>query len=294
MAATYDEEIIKDLRTIFTLIEARTGHDFSNYKISTMYRRIIKRANTHRIDNLPEYIEYLKRNPEEMDLLFQEVLINVTSFFRDPEAFDIIKKKALTELIAGKDEGSNLRIWVPGCSNGEEVYSLAMILQELMESMEKQLKVQIFGTDIDGAAIDHARKRIYPENIRENVSPERLEKFFTPKKGKYQLKNQIREMAVFAVHDVISDPPFANLDMISCRNLLIYLKPEAQNILLSNFNFALNRYGILFLGPSESKGETLSSFQVVDKKWRIFKASEPGTLPLNLTESPLMYENQRL
>ncbi len=291
MAKVEAEPIIEeDLKTVISLIKAHTGHDFFTYKESTMYRRISKKANSHRIDNLPKYIRYLQRNPEEIDELFQEILINVTCFFRDPEAFDIIESKALPKLIADKNEGDTLRIWVPGCSNGEEAYSLAIILQELMESRGKYLKVKIFGTDIDKTTIENARKRLYPDNIRENVNPERLKKFFIKKEGKYQMKNEIRKMIVFAVHDVLKDPPFAKLDMISCRNLLIYLKSDAQKILLSTFNYALNKEGILFLGPSESIGESLKSFQVVDKKWKIFKSGKTNTLPLSLMESSLKNE----
>lgn len=279
--------IEEDLQTIFYLIKTRTGHDFSIYKESTMYRRISKRTNLHRIDNLKEYIRYLQRNPEEIDQLFQELLINVTSFFRDPEAFSIIKGKVLPELMTSKNEGDTLRIWVPGCSNGEEVYSLAMILHELIESRGRYFKIQILGTDIDKTTIKNARKRIYPEDIRVDISRERLEKFFIKVEGNYQIKNEIRKMAVFAAHDVLKDPPFTNLDMISCRNLLIYLKADAQKILLSTFNYALKKEGVLFLGPSESIGESLTSFQVLDKKWKIFKSSKSNTLPLSLIESPL-------
>lgn len=284
------EGVEEDLKPIFSLIESHTGYNFSNYKISTMYRRITKRANSHRIGNLPDYTEYLRQHPEEMGMLFQEVLINVTSFFRDPEAFDVIKRKTLPEIVTGKSDGDIIRIWVPGCSNGEEVYSLAIILREIMESTGKHLKVQIFGTDIDGNTIDYARKRTYPESISENIPPELLEKYFTQTEGKYLVKNEIRKMAIFAVHDVLKDPPFANLDMISCRNLLIYLKSDAQKILLSNFNFALNKGSILFLGPSESVGEIMDYFEVMDKKWKIFKSSKPSTLPLSQVKSPLKYK----
>lgn len=285
-----EPRIKEDLETILSLIKARTGHDFLTYKESTMYRRISKKSNSHRIENLHQYIRYLQKNPEEIDELFQEILINVTCFFRNPEAFDIIESKTLPELIVDKNEGDTLRIWVPGCSNGEEAYSLAIIIQELMESRGKHLKVQIFGTDIDETTIENARKRIYPENISENINPERLKKFFIKKEGKYQVKDEIRKMIVFAVHDVLKDPPFAKLDMISCRNLLIYLKSDAQKILLSTFDYALNKEGILFLGPSESIGESLKSFQVVDKKWKIFKSGKTNTLPLSLMESSLKNE----
>lgn len=279
----------QNLQKIFLQIRSRTGHDFSTYKESTMYRRIGKRANMHQIDNIKEYSRYLQRNPDEIDLLFQELLINVTSFFRDPEAFNVLKTKALPELLAGKSEGKPIRIWVPGCSSGEEVYSLAMILRETMESLGKYFEVQIFGTDIDEIAINTARKGIYPENIGGDVGRDRLKKFFIKKEGKYQIKNEIREMAVFAVHNVLKDPPFAKLDLISCRNLLIYLKSDAQKSLLSLFNYSLNVDGILFLGPSESIGEALEYYTVVNKKWKIFKSGKSRGLPWKLIDSPIMF-----
>ena len=281
----HEEKNEEDLQKIFHLIRTRTGHDFSSYKESTMYRRIGKRANLHQIDNIKEYAGYLERNPEEIDHLFQELLINVTSFFRDPEAFDIIKNKVLPELLAGKNEGEPIRIWVPGCSSGEEVYSMAMILRETMEFLGKYFEVQLFGTDIDETAIKTARKGVYPQNIEADVGRARLKKFFVKKDEEYQIKNEIREIAVFAVHNVLKDPPFAKLDMISCRNLLIYLKSDAQKSLLSLFNYSLNINGILFLGPSESLGETLENYKVLDKKWKIFQSGKSPGLPWRLIES---------
>ncbi len=286
---TDDKNNEEDLQTIFRIIRNHTGHDFSTYKESTMYRRIGKRANLHQIDNLKEYIHYLHRNPQEVEHLFQELLINVTSFFRDPEAFNVIKTKAIPELMASKKEGDTIRLWVPGCSSGEEVYSLAIILREVMASMGKYFEIQIFGTDIDEDAITSARKGTYPKNINVDVNQNRLRKFFIKKEGKFQVKNEIREMAVFAVHNVLKDPPFAKLDIISCRNLLIYLKSDAQKMLLSIFNYALNKGGILFLGPSESIGDSIESFDVVDKKWKIFKSSLSHPLPWRMVESPIKF-----
>lgn len=277
----------EDLKTVFRLIEDYNGHDFSNYKESTMYRRITKRSNTLQMDDLKRYIEYIESNPKEIDKLFQDVLINVTQFFRDPDAFNVIKNKTLPELVSGKDDGDTLRIWVPGCSNGEEVYSLAMILLEFMESSDKDLDIRIFGTDIDGDAIKWADKRIYPENSLADIDAARRDKFFIKKEDWYQIKNDVRDMTIFAVHDVLKDPPFNNLDMISCRNLLIYLKSDAQKIVLSTFKNSLKQGGVLFLGPSENIGESLDSFEVFDKKWKIFKSTKPQLLPLKPVESSL-------
>jgi len=281
---THEQKVEQDLQKIFILIRNRTGHDFSSYKESTMNRRIGKRANIHQIDNIADYARYLQRHPEEIDHLFQELLINVTNFFRDPDAFNSLKFKILPELLAGKDESETFRVWVPGCSSGEEVYSIAMILREIMESMGKYFEVQIFGTDLDEIAIKTARKGVYPDNIVVDVGEKRLKKFFTKKNGKYHIKNEIRESAVFAVHNVLKEPPFTKLDMISCRNLLIYLKSDAQKNLLSIFNYALNTGGILFLGPSESVGEALDVFNSLDRKWKIFNSTKHPGFPRRLTE----------
>ncbi len=256
------------------------------------YSRVTSRGEEFsQIDNLKEYASYIQRNPQEINYLFQELLINVTSFFRDPEAFNILKTKAIPELMTNKNEGDTIRIWVPGCSSGEEVYSLAIIIREVMESLGKYFRIQIFSSDIDENAIDTARKGPYPDNIKVDVSQDRLKRFFIKKDEKFLIKNEIREMAVFAVHDVLKDPPFAKMDMISCRNLLIYLKSDAQKTLLSIFNYALNKGGLLFLGPSESIGESLDSFQVIDKKWKIFKSTKSHSLPWRLVESPIMFSH---
>jgi two-component system CheB/CheR fusion protein len=284
-------KVEQDLQKIFILIRNRTGHDFSSYKESTMNRRIGKRANIHQIDNIADYALYLQQHPEEIDHLFQELLINVTSFFRDPEAFNSLKFKILPELLMGKDELEAIRLWVPGCSSGEEVYSIAMILREIMESMGKYFEVQIFGTDLDDVAINTARKGVYPDNIIVDVGEKRLKRFFIKKEGKYHIKSEIRELAVFAVHNVLKEPPFTKLDMVSCRNLLIYLKSDAQKNLLSIFNYALNSDGILFLGPSESVGDALDVFTSLDKKWKIFKSNKHTGFPRKHIGSPNLFRS---
>lgn len=267
------KKIDEHLRNIFLLIKDRTGHDFSNYKETTMYRRISKRANSQRIYNLKEYFEYLQGKPEEIDALFQELLINVTSFFRDAEAFNIIKTKTLPELMISRNEGETIRLWVPGCASGEEAYSLAIILKEIMEYTGKYFKIQIYGTDLDKNAIETASKGFYPENITADISPARIKKFFTEQDGKFHINSEIREMVVFEVHDVLKDPPFNQMDMISCRNLMIYLKSDAQKVLLSIFNHALNGEGLLFLGPCETIGNCMESICTINTKWKLFKSS---------------------
>lgn len=266
-----DRNIEQKLQKIFIIIRTKTGHDFSSYKESTINRRIVKRMNIHQIDNIPDYVNYLQENPTEIDLLFNELLINVTSFFRDKKAFEFLEKNVLPKLLSSKSQGETIRIWVPGCSSGEEVYSLAIIFLETMELLKKHFEIQIFGTDIDRAAIEQARKAVYPASISADVSSERLKKFFIQKDDKYVINSAIREMVVFAVHNVLKDPPFAKLDLISCRNLLIYLKGDAQKKLLPVFNYALNSGGILFLAPSESIGEYTEAFSTLDRKWKIFE-----------------------
>ena len=264
------EETERALQKIFMLIRNRTSHDFSYYKENTVYRRISRRMNIHQIENIQTYLRYLQENPHEIDILFKELLINVTSFFRDEKSFDSFKN-SLKELIKQKLDVDNLRVWVPGCSSGEEVYSIAIIIHELLEEPGKNIDVQIFGTDIDIDALTTARSGTYPITIAEDVSPELLNKYFVKKDNVFTIRTDIREMVVFAPHDVLIDPPFTKLDVLSCRNLLIYLNGEAQQKVISNFNYALNKDGILFLGPSESVGEFVDAFNVVDKKWKIFK-----------------------
>lgn len=267
---TPKDETEQALQKIFMLIRNRTGHDFSYYKENTVYRRISRRMNVHQIDNMSIYLRYLQENPHEIDILFKEFLINVTNFFRDDKAFDALKNN-LRKLIHNKSDVDPLRVWIPGCSSGEEVYSVAIIIHELLEEAGKNLDVQIFGTDIDIEAISSARSGTYPSTITADINEARLNKYFVKKDNLFTIRNDIREMAVFAPHDVLKDPPFTKLDVLSCRNLLIYLNSDAQQKVLSNFNYALNKDGILLLGPSESVGEFVDAFNVIDKKWKIFK-----------------------
>ena len=269
---TPEDETVQALMKIFILIRNKTGHDFSQYKKRTVYRRVGRRMNIHQIEEMPQYLRYLQKNPHEVDLLFKEFLINVTHFFRDPEAFESLKQGALKGIIEEKSDFGTIRVWVPGCSSGEEVYSIAIIIQELLEEINKHLEVQIFGTDLDANSIKTARSGIYSDIISTDISQERLNKFFYKKDNLYTIKNNVRDTVVFANHNVIKDPPFTNLDILSCRNLLIYLETDAQEKVLSKFNYALKNDGILFLGPSESIGEFLDAFTVVDKKWKVFKS----------------------
>ncbi|HSO26341.1 MAG TPA: chemotaxis protein CheB, partial [Methanobacteriaceae archaeon] len=284
---TPEEETINVMNKILMLIRNRKGHDFSLYKESTVNRRIARRINIHQIEKLSDYLLYLRENPHEIDILFNELLINVTHFFRDSNAFNSLKN-ALKNLMEEKSDYDSIRVWVPGCSTGEEVYSIAIIIKELMEESGKTFEVQIFGTDIDRDAIKKARSGSYQGQISTDVGSERLNKYFIQKDNLYVIKNEIREMAVFAPHDVLKDPPFTKIDILSCRNLLIYLKSESQQKALSNFNYSLNNNGILFLGPSENLGDFIDAFSVIDKKWKIFKCVKSTNFALRyVTEHPI-------
>lgn len=264
-----EDKTVDVLDKIFVLIQNSTGHDFSQYKKNTINRRIQRRMKTCQIEEISHYLGYLRENPNEIHLLCNEFLINVTHFFRDPEAYNSLKTYLSQEIEKKKDDKS-IRIWVPGCSSGEEVYSIAIIIKELFDETEQNFNVQIFGTDIDESVIKTARSGSY-KNISENVNDERRNKYFYEKDGGNVIKNDIREMMIFSTHNVITDPPFTRLDLISCRNLLIYLESRAQKQVISNFINALNKDGILFLGPSENLGDFLDLFKVEDNKWNIFR-----------------------
>jgi two-component system CheB/CheR fusion protein len=274
------------LQKIFVLLRSRTGHDFSAYKPSTIRRRIERRMNVHQVDAPGQYLRYLQENPQELDALFKELLISVTSFFRDPEAFQNLAQSLLPALLESRPEHQTLRLWVPGCSTGEEVYSLAMILRECMDTFNRRVEVQLFGTDLDGEAIETARAGLYPEGIAVDVPPQRLERFFTREDGSFRIRKEIREMAIFAVQNVIRDPPFTKLDLLSCRNMLIYLNSDLQRRLLPVFHYALRPGGLLMLGPSETVGGGDELFEVVDKKWKIFRRKETPLAAHALIELP--------
>ena len=262
--------IQNQIQKIFVLIRSATGHDFSHYKPSTIARRIERRLAVHQIKALSDYILYLQKNPAEIDVLFKNLLIGVTSFFRDPEAYDLLLKQALPALLSQKAPDTKIRLWVAGCSTGEEAYSLGMILFEVMDALKKTFDVQIFATDIDAAALNIARKGVYPENISADVSKERLKRFFIKEPGTFKVSKPLRDMVVFSVQNVIKDPPFSRLDLVSCRNLMIYMDSVLQKKILPLFHYTLNPGGILFLGTSESIGEHTDFFEPINFKWKIF------------------------
>jgi two-component system CheB/CheR fusion protein len=268
---------ITTLEKIFLLLRSQTGHDFSLYKPSTIMRRIERRMAINQIPNLSSYVKYLQEFPTESQVLFKELLIGVTNFFRDPEAFDVLREKAIPKLLEKRSENYPLRIWVPGCTTGEEAYSLAILFRECLEKQKKDFNVHIFATDIDNSAIETARMGLYPKSIAADVPPDCLEHYFSQEEGLYRVKKTIRDMIVFATQNVISDPPFSKIDLISCRNLLIYLGPELQKKVLSLCHYALRTDGILFLGSSESIGDLTNLFVPFDRKWKIYTRKDSGT-----------------
>jgi two-component system CheB/CheR fusion protein len=262
----------QDLNRVFRLLRSGTGHDFSQYKKSTIDRRIERRMMLHKIESVEVYARYLQDQPAELLTLFRELLINVTCFFRDPEAFELIKTEILPPLLAGKGEGDTLRLWVAGCASGEEAYSMAILLRELMDAADHELHIQLYATDLDDEAIAFARAGLYLPNIVQDVSPERLRRFFTKEEAGFRVRKEIRDMVVFAVQSVIKDPPFTRLDMLSCRNLLIYLEPELQDRLIPTFHYALKPGGVLFLSPSESISKHTELFEAINRKWKLYRS----------------------
>jgi len=260
------------LNRILLLLRTATGHDFSLYKKSTLRRRIERRMVQHDVDDMDIYGRYLKENPAEAQMLFKEMLINVSSFFRDPEAFAALKQDILPQLLAAKPEGYVFRVWVAGCASGEEAYSIAILLREFLDETNQDFKIQLYATDLDEDAVALARAGCYPPNIAADLTAERLHRWFIKDDTGYRVKKEIREMVVFAVQNVIKDPPFTKLDLLSCRNLMIYLEPELQDRLLPAFHYALRPDGILFLSPSESIGGHPELFAAVNRKWKFYRA----------------------
>ncbi|HEY6010158.1 MAG TPA: chemotaxis protein CheB, partial [Nitrospirota bacterium] len=259
-----------DLNKIFMRIRTATGVDFTYYKQATVLRRIHRRMVLHRIEALEQYVRYLQENPTEVGVLYQEILINVTSFFRDPETFTALKNVVFPRILEKRSPDTPLRVWVPGCSTGEEAYSLAMCFSEFSEERGVSHPIQFFASDIDEAAIEKARQGLYPDNILQDVSPERIRRFFVKTEQGYQISKPIRELCVFARQNLIKDPPFSKMDLISCRNLMIYFGPLLQKKALPILHYALNPTGYLMLGKSESIGEFADLYSLVDKNSRIY------------------------
>jgi two-component system CheB/CheR fusion protein len=256
---------------IFILIRGETGHDFSHYKRNTIQRRIARRLAVHQIENLDQYIRFLQENPEEVKTLAREMLITVTNFFRDCVAFEKLQEQVIAPLVNQKVSDSFIRIWVAGCATGEEAYSIAMMLCEEITRIQKHFSVQIFATDVDEESVEMGRRGQYPKSIASDVSPTRLKRFFIEENNYYKVKSSIREMIVFAKHNLTKDSPFSKLDLLCCRNVLIYMDSTLQKKLIPMFHYTLNPGGSLFLGESESVGPFSDLFTPVDARHKIFK-----------------------
>jgi two-component system, chemotaxis family, CheB/CheR fusion protein len=269
------------LKKIFLLLRTHVGHDFSRYKPSTIHRRIERRMAVHMIDTMDGYVRVLQQSPAEVEALFRDLLIGVTSFFRDPEAFRALGEQVIPKLFAGKDAVDTLRVWSPGCSTGEEAYSLAILLAEQRALLKRAHPIQIFATDIDSQAIATARTGLYPASIAADLSQERLARFFTAESdgSTFRINKSIRDMLIFSEQDVIKDPPFSKLDLISCRNLLIYMSVELQKRLIPLFHYALNPSGFLFLGTSETVGVFDDLFSTQDRKSKLYVRRQDSVSP---------------
>jgi two-component system CheB/CheR fusion protein len=259
------------LREVLGLLRVRTRHDFSDYKRSTLLRRLERRMQVTETENIPDYLAHVREHPEELLGLLDDLLISVTNFFRDREAFDQLETEVAPALLAGKGAGEQVRVWVAGCATGEEAYSLAMLLAESAARHSRPPAVQVFASDIDENALGRAREGVYPEAIAADVSPERLKRFFDREGQYYRVKRELRELVLFAPHNVLRDPPFSKLDLVSCRNLLIYINRQTQERVLEIFHFALRPGGHLFLGSSETAEGMPGLFAPVDKKHRLFR-----------------------
>jgi len=260
------------MQKIFILLRSHTGHDFSSYKPNTIRRRIERRMAVHQIESIESYLKFLQLTPTEVEALFRDMLIGVTRFFRDTQAFEALERDVIARILKDRPTGSPVRVWVPGCSTGEEAYSIAMLLHEQIAALKQSFPVQVFATDIDSRAIATGRAGCYPASIAGDLSPERLSRFFIlePDGMSYRVHKAIRDLLIFSEQDVIKDPPFSRLDLVSCRNLMIYMGAELQRKLIPLFHYSLNPNGLLFLGTSESVGDFAELFETVDRKSRIF------------------------
>ena len=262
-----------------TLLRIRTGHDFSCYKRPTLLRRIARRLQVHELEGVVAYLNVLREQPDELQALLRDLLITVTNFFRDNEAFEALKREAVPQLFTGKTSNDTIRVWICGCATGEEAYSIAILLDEFSSKLSESPKIQLFASDINDEAIRHAREGRYDETIVADISPERLQRYFVKRGDFYTVSKDLREKVLFAPHNILRDPPFSRLDLITCRNLLIYLNRETQERLLELFNFALRHEGFLFLGSSESAENIPRLFSPIDKKHRIYKSLGAVTQP---------------
>ena len=261
---------------IYAILRNQLGHDFGGYKAKTFLRRVHRRTQFLQLDTIEAYTKRLRQDPTEVSALFRDLLINVTNFFRDADAFESLKKSVIPKLFKGRGAEDTVRVWVPGCATGEEVFSIAMLMREFMDGLSALPRVQIFATDIDEKALAVARAGRYPEALLESVSAERRQRFFTAEGASFVVTKDVRDLCIFSPHSVIRDPPFSRIDLISCRNLLIYFGPDAQNQVIPVFHYSLRPGGYLFLGTSENVNQFAELFNPVDKHQRIFRSRTTG------------------
>ena len=286
-----EKEILRNedvIQRILFLIERKNGLDFSQYKMPTIARRISRRMMLLNISQVTDYLNHLYDNPPELELMYKDLLIGVTRFFRDTEAFEQLEERAIAEIIRSKSDGDTLKMWIPGCSTGEEPYSIAILVKEQLIKSGKELSVKIFATDIAKDSLDKASRGIYPEAIAADVSPERLSEFFIHKNNQYRIGSEIRKMLIFSQHNILKDPPFTKVDFISCRNLLIYLRSEVQGHVMASLHYALNHNGFLFLGSSETLGDLQRYFKEIDRHHHIYQNIEAAA---RLSHSVLNYQD---
>jgi two-component system, chemotaxis family, CheB/CheR fusion protein len=278
-------------REICAVLRAEVGHNFASYKKKTFLRRVQRRMQVMQLTDLATYITRLRQDPQEVALLFRDLLIGVTAFFRDPEAFAALASKTIPNLLTAKNANDAVRVWAPGCATGEEVYSLAILLREASAGMRNPPKFQVFGTDIDEAALTFARAGRFSQSAVAGVEPDRLQRFFDREVDDYRVAKDVRDLCIFSAHSVVRDPPLSRIDLISCRNLLIYLDGDLQSKVLPVFQYALRPGGYLFLGSSENLSQTNDLFDAVDKKHRIFRRREDGEARMRL---PLLFSGPQL
>jgi two-component system, chemotaxis family, CheB/CheR fusion protein len=265
------DNLREHLQKIYIILRSKVGHDFSLYKENTILRRVQRRMAIKQIDLISSYIKYLQSNREECSILFKDLLIGVSNFFRDREVFDLLEEKIIPQLLKDRSQDQPIRIWVPGCATGEEAYSIAMLLLEQMEANNVVFNIQIFSTDLDSQSIEIARRGVYPDTISADISPERLKRFFTKDGSTFEINKRVRDMLVIAEQNLIKDPPFSYLDLVSCRNLLIYFGAALQAKVLPIFHYALRANGYLLLGTSETTGSSSHLFKTVSRKWKLYQ-----------------------
>jgi two-component system CheB/CheR fusion protein len=290
-----DDKNKSNLDKIIILLREQSGHDFSLYKKNTLFRRIERRKGVHQIDKLQNYVRFCQENPTEVEILFKELLIGVTCFFRDTDVWAKFQDKILPELISELPNGYIMRAWVAGCSTGEEAYSLAIAFREVMEKNKKHknISLQIFATDLDSDAIEYARRGLYSSNITTDVSPERLSRFFSTDAEGYKVNTVIREMVVFAPQNIIKDPPFTKLDILTCRNMLIYMESALQKKLMALFNYSLNSGGIMLLGTAETLGNINPGFEEIDTRLKFYKRTVSPRSP-ELVDFPSSFHHHKV